>query len=104
MDNIESDGLRDECLESSLAVKEPARQLEDERRMGAQKSQEGIDERVGFYQRAVEIDAERTECFPGSFKGGVGIGDGLVQPLSFAKDHWLVLVVLAMNRLILGGN
>src|ERR1035441_7901200 len=94
MDNIESDGFRDEGLECSLAVKKPTRQLEHKRRMGAQESQEGIHERVGFYQRAVEIDAERTECFHGSFKVGVRLGDGLGQPLSFVEDRWFMLQML----------
>ena len=58
--HVERDGLGDEGLEGGFAMKQATGQREQACGAGPKHQQERIEQRVGFDEGSVQVDAERT--------------------------------------------
>jgi hypothetical protein len=66
--DIERDVAGDEGLESGLAAQKLERKRKQECGVRARKDEKGVNERIGFNESSVEVDAERPENFKGRFR------------------------------------
>lgn len=80
MRHVERDGLRDELFEGGLAADQMNGQLEGCGRMSSEQDQQGVNKRIRFDQRAIEIDAKRPKRWC-RFR----VGNCLWQPVTSSK-------------------
>ena len=85
MRDVERDVRGDERLEGGFAVKKPPGQGEKQRRTGARQHQQRVDERVGFRQSAVEIDAERRKGHSRSFRQRDDLGQSFTSARAYGS-------------------
>lgn len=59
---VQLNSARDVLLQGRFALGEPSGETEESGGMMPGQGESGVGERVGFDERAVEVDAERREC------------------------------------------
>lgn len=95
--DIELNGIGYMALESSFSFGQPTGKLENRGRMLARKGESGINERVGFDQSAVKIDAK---CWKRGSAGSRNGHDYLYGCLQLTILRPLYLAKFSMQRLM----